>query len=285
MPSPAEPADGGQSPTPLFVGDRAGIAVAATLLVSSGVFWVLTYYSMPLMTMGNAGMGTMQAAGAFSLASSLEPGAVGLFEMVWVLGMAAMMFPAMIPVVRFYDKAVTRIEPNPARARAVGTPLFLTGYLGMYAGLGLSIYLAAFLVYSLLPPSLASLAVFAPSLVLVVAGAYQLSPLKSRCLSQCVSPIRFFAAHSHRGFLGSLRMGVAHGAYCVGCCWAYMAVMVVVAVMALPFMAALAGVIALEKVIVRGAVWYTRAVGAGLAALGVSSLFAPQILALLSTGL
>ncbi len=284
--SPAEPVPGGQASARFFVGDRVGITVAAVLLLLSAVSWALTYYSMPLMTMGNAGMGSMgAAAGAAALASSIEPGSVALFELVWVLGMVAMMFPAMIPIVMFYDRAVTKLEPNPARAKAAGTPLFLAGYIGMYAGLGLIIYSAAFLAYSfLLPPALASFAVFAPSLVLIAAGAYQVSPLKSRCLSQCVSPIGFFAAHSHRGLLGGFRMGASHGAYCVGCCWAYMVVMLVVAVMSLPFMAVLAGVIALEKVIARGAVWYTRAVGAALAALGVASLFAPQIVAFLSTG-
>src|SRR6266851_6415102 len=114
--SPAEPVPGGQASARFFVGDRVGITVAAVLLLLSAVSWALTYYSMPLMTMGNAGMGSMgAAAGAAALASSIEPGSVALFELVWVLGMVAMMFPAMIPIVMFYDRAVTKLEPNPAR--------------------------------------------------------------------------------------------------------------------------------------------------------------------------
>jgi len=285
MSSAPGPVRGGQSPVRFFAGGRLGLGVAAVLLLVSAVSWALTYYSMPLMTMGDAGMSPMGTSGAATLASSLGLRSVALFELVWVLGMVAMMFPAMIPIVLFYNKAVTRLEPNPARARVVGTPLFLAGYIGLYAGLGLVIYVAAFLAYAVLLPALPAVGLIAPSVVLVVAGAYQVSPLKSRCLSQCVSPIGFFAAHSHRGLLGGFRMGASHGVYCVGCCWAYMVVMFVVTAMSLPFMAVLAGVIALEKVVARGAVWYTRAVGAGLAALGVASLFAPQIVALLSAGM
>jgi predicted metal-binding membrane protein len=80
-------------------------------------------------------------------------------------------------------------------------------------------------------------------------------------------------------------MGLSHGKYCVGCCWAYMLVMAVVAVMSLPFMLILAAVIALEKVIIRGAAWFTRAIAAGFIVLGVASLFVPGVLGLLSTGL
>ena len=80
-------------------------------------------------------------------------------------------------------------------------------------------------------------------------------------------------------------MGLAHGEYCVGCCWAYMLVMFAVALMSLPFMVVLSVVIALEKFVLRGAVWLTRGIAAGLVLLGVASLVFPGVLGLLSAGL
>ena len=95
----------------------------------------------------------------------------------------------------------------------------------------------------------------------------------------------FFTQHSHRGLLGSFRMGLSHGEYCVGCCWAYMLVMFAVALMSIPFMAVLSVVIALEKVVMHGAVWFTRGIAAGLVLVGLTSLVFPGVLGLLSAGL
>ncbi|MGI0091597.1 MAG: DUF2182 domain-containing protein [Nitrososphaerales archaeon] len=74
----------------------------------------------------------------------------------------------------------------------------------------------------------------------MAAGIYQFSSLKTRCLSQCVSPFGFFATQSRNGLFGAFRMGFNHGSYCVGCCWAYMFVMLAVGAMTIPVMAALA---------------------------------------------
>jgi predicted metal-binding membrane protein len=262
--------------------DRLTIGVAAVLVSVSIASWGVVFYEMPMMTMASGGM-----AGVAALVSSTSPSAVGLFELVWVVGMAAMMFPAMIPIVTFYNRFSTKVEPNPRLAKAVGTPLFLAGYLAVYAALGLAVYLAVLFAVdaSSAFPDLASLAYVAPGAVLVLAGAYQLSPRKSTFLMQCVSPMGFFSQHSRRGLLGSFTMGLAHGEYCVGCCWAYMLVMFAVALMSLPFMVVLSVVIALEKMVLRGAVWLTRGIAAGLVLIGVASLVFPGILGLLSAGL
>lgn len=164
-------------------------------------------------------------------------------------------------------------------AKAVGTPLFLLGYLGVYAGLGLLAYLAVYAAVFVAPifPVLVSFAFLAPGLVLVLAGIYQLSPMKVKALSYCISPLGFFAVHLRKGLSGSLRMGVSHGAYCVGCCWAFMLVMLAVGAMSLLFMAALAAVIAFEKVIVRGALWFDRTVAVGLIGAGFVVLVFPAL--------
>ena len=131
-----------------------------TLLVSASLLsWLGVLYAMPMMTMASGGM-----MGVAALVSSLSLSAVGLFELIWVVGMAAMMFPAMIPIVAFYNRFSTKVEPNPRLARAVGTPLFLAGYLAVYAGLGLAVYFAVFLAVgaSSAFPGLAGLAYVAP---------------------------------------------------------------------------------------------------------------------------
>jgi len=160
----------------------------------------------------------------------------------------------------------------------------LSGYLITYAVLGLGAYLAVYaaLNFSIALPSnvLSILAIFVPAAVLIGTGVYQFTSLKFKCLSGCISPIGFFATKCRKGLLGSLRMGFSHGSYCVGCCWMYMLVMLVVGAMSLPVMAVLAGVIALEKVIVRGSTWFGRIIGFGFIAAGVLVILFPVLLTL-----
>jgi predicted metal-binding membrane protein len=251
--------------TPVFTSDKMALSVTAILISTAAVAWAITYYLTPLTTSEG-----MEAMGVASMVSSLSPGSIGLFELIWTVGMVAMMFPAIVPVIVFYVRMAAKAESNPSVAKAVGTPLFLLGYLGVYAGLGLLAYFAVYAALHVTPavPALVSVAFLAPSLVLILAGFYQLTPMKLRALSHCVSPLAFFAVHLRRGLFGSLRMGVSHGAYCVGCCWAFMLVMLAVGAMGLTFMAALAAVIAFEKVIVRGAIWFDRAIAVGFIAAG-----------------
>lgn len=279
--STANPAPDQRS-TPIFVADRLAVTVATILLVAAAISWVASYYLMPLM-----GASNMMGMGVAAIVSSLSITSVGIFEFIWVVGMAAMMFPAMLPMVLFYNRIVTKAESNQRAIQIAGTPIFLLGYLATYAGLGIAAYIAVFVALGLTSsvPALSTLAFMGPGLVLIVAGLYQLTPLKVRCLSQCVSPIGFFAVHSRNGLSGAVRMGINHGTYCVGCCWAYMLVMLAVAAMSIPFMAVLAGVIALEKVLVRGAAWFTRAVAGSFLLLGVAALLFPGILGFLSFGI
>lgn len=191
-----------------------------------------------------------------------------------------MMFPAMIPVVLVYTRLATKLEGNPRTARIVGTPLFLAGYLASYAFLGLGAYLVVYvaLQMSMAFSFLSFLGVFAPSAVLALTGLYQFSRLKSACLSQCISPMGFFAAHSKKGLSGSVRMGFTNGTYCVACCWAFMLVMLGVGLMSIPIMAILSGVIAVEKIVARGSAWFNRFVGLGFIALAVVIFFLPNLL-------
>jgi predicted metal-binding membrane protein len=265
--------------SPVFIPDGLAVVVSVVLLSAAAISWLLSYYLMPLM-MGNSS-GMMAGSGVAAIVSSLSVPAVGFFEVVWVIGMAAMMFPAMIPKVLFYDRIKTKLETNPLLAEVVGTPTFLTGYLVTYALLGIGAYLAVYAAIALssLFPILSVLSIVAPGVILVATGLYQFSSIKSRCLSQCISPFGFFATHSRKGLLGAFRMGLSDGKYCVGCCWAYMLVMLAVGAMSIPVMAILAGVISLEKVIARGAAWFNRIIAGSFIALGVAVLIFPSILA------
>ena len=223
----------------------------------------------------------MTGMGVAAIVSSLSLPAIAFFEAVWVVGMAAMMFPAMIPMVLFYNQVKTKLETNSTLARVAGTPLFLAGYLVTYALLGIGAYLTVYAALSLSSaiPALLGLSLVAPSAVLIVAGIYQFSSLKNRCLSQCISPFGFFATRSRTGLTGAFRMGFSHGTFCVGCCWAFMLVMLAVGAMSIPIMAALTGVIALEKVVVKGSVWFNRIVGLALVSFGILVAFIPNVLA------
>jgi len=104
--------------------------------------------------------------------------------------------------------------------------------------------------------------------LLVLAGVYQLTPLKRACLDHCRSPVHFLTGHWRPGGAGAFRMGLAHGAFCVGCCWVLMALLFVGGVMNLLWIAALAGFVLLEKVLPHGSL-VGRAIGAMLIAAGV----------------
>ncbi len=262
----------------IFVPDKLAVTVAVVLLVAAAISWLASYYLMPLMMMNSSS--SIAASGVAAIASSLSLSSIGLFEAVWVIGMVAMMFPAMIPMVLFYDKVKTKLETNPQLAKFAGTPIFLAGYLVTYALLGVGAYLAVYgaIVLSTTFPILVTLSIIVPSAILITTGLYQFSSLKTRCLSQCISPFGFFATRASKGLSGAFRMGFSHGAFCVGSCWAYMLVMLAVGAMSIPIMAAFAGVIVLEKVLVRGSVWFNRIVAIGFILLGILVGFFPFIL-------
>ena len=113
--------------------------------------------------------------------------------------------------------------------------------------------------------------------ILFATGIWQITPLKDRCLSKCVSPLGFFLLHGRKGLAGAFRMGAEHGYYCVGCCWMYMLVMLAVAAMSIPSMVLLASLITVEKAIVHGAMWFKWASAAIFITLGAAIILVPQL--------
>jgi predicted metal-binding membrane protein len=112
--------------------------------------------------------------------------------------------------------------------------------------------------------------------VLVVAGVFQLSPLKQVCLRRCRSPLGFLLGHWRAGWRGSLALGWSHATYCLGCCWALMVVLVAAGAMGLLWVLLVAAVVAAEKVL-PGGEWIARATGIALLVLGVAIVARPGL--------
>lgn len=190
---------------------------------------------------------------------------VGIFLVTWVVMMVAMMFPAVAPMVLAHASVV--------RSRGEGslpTVAFVAGYLVTWSAAGL----VPIAVIQILSSSIAMpIGGWLPRLggsVIVLAGIYQLTPLKSACLKACRSPLGFVMTHDFGGGAASaLRAGVSHGLYCFGCCWALMAVLAVLGLMNVAWMAAFAVVFFLEKNW-RGGVPLSQALGLACIAGGIA---------------
>ncbi len=236
------------------------LSIGAPLLVITVCAW---YFSaLPLQTSSTTEMGSappaIPIATMADMFGSLDIGMVSSFLVVWVVGMVAMMFPAMIPVMSFYSAMTARDEKRLGPSRIAGGSLFLGGYLSLYALLGLVMFAAVYAAFQLASviPWQSSLSVDELAAVLFVAGIWQLTPLKEKSLARCVSPIGFFSTHGKKGLPGAFQMGAEHGIYCIGCCWLYMLVMLVVTAMSLVSMAVLSGLIIVEKAFVGKTVWF-----------------------------
>jgi predicted metal-binding membrane protein len=236
------------------------VSIGVPLLVVAVGAWYLS--AVLYQTSSSMGMSSMAPAVPIATMASMftapNMGVIASFLVVWLVGMVAMMFPAMVPVMSFYSGLVTKDENRPNLSRFVGPPLFLGGYLSLYLLLGLSLFVAVYAVFqmSLVLPWLSSLSVVGVAAVLFVTGLWQLTPLKEKSLGKCISPMGFFLTHAKKGFSGAFRMGAEHGIYCVGCCWLYMLVMLAVAAMSLLSMVLLSVLIIIEKAFVGKSSWF-----------------------------
>jgi predicted metal-binding membrane protein len=195
------------------------------------------------------------AAWAALLAMGDElPMGFGLWIGAWTVMMAAMMLPSTSPLVLLYARQST----------ATSSVLLTTGYVAVWAAVGLAAY-----AVDMRLPDPSNRVVGA---VLIAAGLYQLTPLKTACLTRCRNPADFLVTHWRRGRVGALRLGVEHGAYCVGCCWALMGVLIVAGSMGLAWVVAIALVVAAEKLLPSGQP-LGRLGGVGLLVAGIVVLF------------
>ena len=188
----------------------------------------------------------------------MQPPVLALIAMWWVM-MAAMMLPSAAPAILLYAHVRRSRGPD---AKIAQPWVFLTGYLGVWLLFSVG---AARAQWTMARSGVTAPGNLGQSALLLAAGIYQLSPLKSACVDHCRSPAQFISRHWRPGSLGALRLGLLHGAYCVGCCWALMLLLFVGGVMNLLWVVVLAVIVAAEKLLPNG-LWLGRI--AGLALIG-----------------
>jgi predicted metal-binding membrane protein len=198
--------------------------------------------------------------------------ALGLFLLAWQLMIAAMMLPSSLPLIRLFDR-VSANQPKPLRAKAA----FLGGHAALWSGFGVAAFLGDLGIHQLVDRWhwLAAHPSMIRGAVLVLAGAFQFSGLKDRCLTVCRHPAAYLLPRYRRGAGAAFRLGAGHGVFCVGCCWALMLVAFAAGVANLWWMAALTAVMVLEKTGPAGQRG-VRMIGVGLVGLGILVLANPS---------
>jgi predicted metal-binding membrane protein len=231
--------------------DRA--IVVAGLVAVSALAWAYILAGAG-MGMSAADMTRMSGGGmaAMTMPVAWTPGYALLMLVMWWVMMVAMMLPSAAPMILLF--ALVNRRSREKGGPFVPTVVFAGAYLVAWGGFSV---VAVALQWGLeraelLSPMMASRNALFGGALLVLAGAYQLSPLKHACLRHCRGPIDFISHHWRRGRWGAFRMGVHHGLYCLGCCWALMALLFFGGVMNLYWIAGLALFVLLEKTIPPG---------------------------------
>src|SRR3990170_4509196 len=212
--------------------------ILVSLLVLAGGAWTIL---------------TWQAANMDGMAMGLTMGmGAPLFLAIWIVMMVAMMFPTAAPMILTFARvhAGKRERGQPF----VPTWVFVSGYLAVWTLFGILAYAAAVGAESLASQYLwlGDNAARLGGGVLLLAGLYQLSPLKRTCLSKCRTPMAFILGSWRDGYGGSFRMGLGHGIYCLGCCWFLFVILFPLGVMNVAAMALITFLIFAEKSLPRG---------------------------------
>ena len=199
------------------------------------------------------------------------PGYAILMFFMWWIMMVAMMLPGAAPMILLFA-ALNRKQRDSGQPH-VATSIFALGYLAAWAGFSLIATMLqwGFELTGMLSPLLVGTNVIFCGALLVAAGVYQLTPIKHACLRHCRSPLAFLGTRWRRGARGALRMGLEHGAYCVGCCWFLMGLLFFGGVMNLYWIVGLALFVLFEKIIPAGH-WLGYATGVALSVWGAALL-------------
>jgi predicted metal-binding membrane protein len=250
---------------------RERVLLTLTLIALVGLSWAyLIWMAADMAAQGGATIA--HCAAMPGMTSSSVVYLWWLFVMWAVMGIA-MMLPTAWPLVALYARFSRQRQPD---LPVVGASLHLVlGYLLIWFGFGIAAALVQWGLEHLgaVTPVMGKMqSPLVAGIVLIGAGAFQLSPLKAMCLSKCRSPLGFLMTGWRDGKRGAVAMGFQHGAFCLGCCWALMLVMFVVGVMNLFWMAGLGVLMLLEKVAPRGDL-LARFSGVALILLGLARIF------------
>ncbi len=196
-------------------------------------------------------MAVADGSAAMDMASppALNTVALTMTFVMWTVMMAGMMLPSAAPTILLYAALVRK---NGERGSILpGVWIFVGGYLFVWTVFSAAATaLQALLEQSaMLTPAMTLASTTIGGATLIAAGLYQLTPLKRACLTKCQNPFEFLITHWRPGSWGTFRMGVEHGAYCVGCCWALMLLLFVAGVMNLAWVALIAAFVLFEKVV------------------------------------
>ena len=226
----------------------------------------LTLRRVPIVTA--AALAIITIAAWIALIAGTPMGDPGTFLVAWIVMMAAMMLPSSTPMFLLF-----RLQASDGPRGELRTLAFGAGYLLVWAVVGVVVLVAQRVLDAVMSPDLRPFGVAA---VLFAAGAYQFTPLKATCLRACQTPADFLVRHWRSGTLGALRLGLDHGLYCFGCCWALMAVLVAAGGMGLAWVALIALIVLVEKLAPR-AIWFSRAVGVAFVLGAVLVLLRPEL--------
>ena len=240
--------------------DRATVLTYTALLATAATAWIHVAWSAATME----DMGDM----VMPMAPTLSEGV--FFVAAWTVMMTAMMLPSASPMIALH--AATQRNVRSPLARTMAVSAFTLVYVGLWAATGIPIYFASLALGAMTPGARA----YAIASVFIVAGLFQLSPLKRVCLAKCRTPVGFLLGHWRPGWRGGLTMGAAHAAYCLGCCWALMVLLVAAGAMGLTWVLLIAAMVAAEKLLPGGEriAW---AIGVALVLLGLAVAARPQL--------
>jgi predicted metal-binding membrane protein len=202
--------------------------------------------------------------------------ALAPFLGTWSVMMAAMMLPSATPMILLH-----RLGAEGRVRTELWSAAFVAGYLVVWASVGIVVWGIAMVTNTFAIPEQRALGVAG---ILLLAGVYQFTPLKSTCLRACRTPADFLLTHWHRGLVGQVRLGIEHGLYCLGCCWALMALFVGVGAMSLVWAGGIAAVVFIEKVLPRG-IAFGRIAGILLVAAAAIVLARPDLAMAISGGM
>lgn len=243
--------DPGRSLESLLKRDRLVLVIAITAICIVA-WWHLAYEAHVLYHTGVCSCAGMKMSGP-----DVEPWStttiLPLFLM-WAEMMVAMMLPSATPMILMFA-AVNR-RRREQQQPFVPTAMFVLGYIAIWTTFSAVAALAQWVLHAkaLLSPAMVSTSPFLGGALLVVCGAFQWTRLKETCLTRCRSPLSFVMTDWQEGSRGALLMGLKHGTYCAGCCWALMAILFVAGVMNVWWVAAIAILVLLEKIAPMG--WF-----------------------------
>lgn len=220
---------------------RDQLIVACSLAFACAVSWAW------LVPAARDMYGAMNGPAAWMMAATWDTGYAFRIFLMWAVMMVGMMLPSAAPVVLLYAGVVRKAGPMHSPVRR--TYLFVGGYLVAWTAFSAvaTVLQAIGAKAALLSPMMETASPWLGAVILGVAGVYQLTASKRACLAQCRQPAQFIAQHWRAGDLGALRMGVEHGLFCVGCCWALMALLFAGGVMNLAWIAGITLFVLVEK--------------------------------------